>query len=71
MESLRLGEEERLVQGYTEQSVFEPRAFLLYWGAFKKEGSPARLTSSLQQEEPGHEWGRGQDARVSPGAPGE
>ena len=40
MESLRLGEEERLVQGYMEQRVFEPRPFLLYWRAFKKEGSP-------------------------------
>lgn len=31
MGSLRLGEEERLVQ-VTWSSVFEPRPFLLYWG---------------------------------------
>ena len=51
--------------------MFEPKPFLLYWRAFKKEGSPTRLTSSHQQEGPRHRWGREQDAWVSPGAPGE
>ena len=41
MGSLRLGEEERLVQGYMEQSVFEPRPFLLYWGPSReREAQP-------------------------------
>lgn len=63
-------EEEPLVQGYMEQSVLEPRPFLLYWGAFKKEGSPALLTSSLPRAAWARMSGVGR-CPVSPGAPGE
>lgn len=52
MGSLRLGEEERLVQGYMEQACLSQD--LLLWGAFKKEEAQP-CSPPLQQEQPGHE----------------